>query len=368
MSSSWGFDYSQRYPGILSAYSRLLLGWDFPKVPNLGINWVASAEEPSSDPQIYMIGEEFGFRAGEYLLIENRQKKGLDLLLPEGGLAIYHIDENAGLSEEGYPGDGKWPENGKHYRVALLQADGLYHLERGINKGGKRDFFRGDRVAELLSSDVPSDGPFPNTDSYQNGNVYQTGVEIFEISVSGDNMSFQFYHPNALPAIEPTSEPSNIPSLFPSFRPTNLRSDWPSSSPSVDTTWDPTNSSLPSIVPTNTTSPTATPTSSPTFEPTPNSSNSSEVSSSLSPTSYTTSFSTTTPTLIPFNSSAPSMTAMLTPNPSVSSSSSAPSRSPIPSYPTTLQPSMEPSSFSFNSSDSSLSPIPTYTVTTHSNL
>ena len=39
----------------------------------------------------------------------------------------------------------------------------------------------------------PWKGPFPNTDSYQNGIVCQTGVEIYNISSAGGSiMTFMF--------------------------------------------------------------------------------------------------------------------------------------------------------------------------------
>jgi hypothetical protein len=77
--------------------------------------------------------------------------------------------------------------------VALLQADRLYSIERGINNGGSRDFYHKGYIDALLPSKDPLEGPFPNTDRYQKGNVVQTGVQIFDISAAGRaTMSFSF--------------------------------------------------------------------------------------------------------------------------------------------------------------------------------
>jgi hypothetical protein len=110
--------------------------------------------------------------------------------MPQGGLAIWHIDESAPQNTNpGYPGQAGWPYNGKHYKVALLQADGLYQLERPIgNKGDAGDLYRGD-VGGVTAINLNT---VPNTNAYQGGNVYPTGHQIDGIGASGFGMTFHF--------------------------------------------------------------------------------------------------------------------------------------------------------------------------------
>ena len=186
MANSWGWDQSQEPPGTMSCWTKIELGWVEPKRPVYGVNAVADS---STTPTCFKIGDgEFGFPKGEYLLIENRQPKDLDKKLPQGGLAIYKVDEAADLDSEGHPGQDNWPSNGKHYRVALLQADGQYDLEKGNNHGDKFDLFHAKGVNELLpSTKKEEDGPFPNTDSYKGGVLEKSSVKIHDISISGDD-------------------------------------------------------------------------------------------------------------------------------------------------------------------------------------
>jgi M6 family metalloprotease-like protein len=201
MADAWGFDETLEHPSQISAWAKLKLGWLEARTPTLGLNEIALAEEPSERTQLYKIGDgKFGFPKDEYLLIEYRARRGLDEYLPGEGLLIYHIDESPDVPNnvnEGHPWQNDdWPRNGKHYKVALVQADRLYSLERGINNGGEKDFFSAEYVNALVpseNSNAPWEGPFPNTDSYQNGKVFQTGVNIYRISSPGEpTMSFMF--------------------------------------------------------------------------------------------------------------------------------------------------------------------------------
>ena len=128
-----------------------------------------------------------GMPPNEYLLVENRQPLGFDRDIPQGGLAIWHVDDNVGGNTvEGFLRQPGWPGNGSHYRVALLQADSLFHLEHNTNQGDGGDLFRD--VPGIALSEVT----MPASDAYRLGSSYPTGIEISEISASDATMTFRF--------------------------------------------------------------------------------------------------------------------------------------------------------------------------------
>ena len=185
---SSGFDPLGFKPPHLSAWAKYQFGWLEPIILTQPGKYTIRAIEKYNE--VYIVNQ--GFPAGEYLLIANRQPVGFDGSLPTGGLAIWHIDENKrGLNNSpGFPGMPGWPQNNQHYRVALLQADGKYDLERQSHYNGDAgDLFRADFRDELGPSFMGNQ--YPNTDSYQ-GNVYATGNRIFEISKSGEVMTFKY--------------------------------------------------------------------------------------------------------------------------------------------------------------------------------
>jgi len=182
MANSWGFDGTQKYPPHFSPWSKIQLEWVTPTIITQSTTYNLPAIQ--SSPQIYRIDQ--GFPNNEYLLVENRQPIGFDSKMPQGGLAIWHIDEEAGFNTEGYPGQANWPNNGNHYRVALLQADGNFNLERGHNRGDGGDVWHGAGVYEINGSTNP------NTDTYQGGTVGASNNRIYNISASNSNMSFEY--------------------------------------------------------------------------------------------------------------------------------------------------------------------------------
>ena len=181
MANSWDFNGSQLCPPHLSPWSKLQLGWISPV--NISETGEYSIGQSETNNEYFVITD--GYSGNEYLMIENRQNAGFDCSMPQGGLAIWHIDDEAGFNTEGYPG-GRWPKDGKHYRVALAQADGNFQLEKGQNRGDSGD------VHHAVGVDAMAPGPdgHPNTDGYQRGQITYTGHTISNISDSGSTMTF----------------------------------------------------------------------------------------------------------------------------------------------------------------------------------
>lgn len=191
MSRSWGWDGSGMYPPIFSAWSKMTLGWVDPI--EIKGNGVYSLGFSASAPQVYIIQE--GYPEGEYLLIENRQAIGFDAQLKGGGIAVWHINENAN-GEAGYLGQEGWPANGNYYKVSLLQADGNQDLEQGVNHGDEDDLWHVNSTFTVLGPSspgalLPHGNVYivPNTDSQQ-GNVAHSGIWLYDFSESGDFMTF----------------------------------------------------------------------------------------------------------------------------------------------------------------------------------
>jgi M6 family metalloprotease-like protein len=139
-------------PAHLSAWSKEQLGW-------VSVEWLARMDstlvlEPVQRGRtVYR----FDGRDGDYLLLENRQRKGTDRFLPGAGLLIWHVDpERAEL--------GAWNTDERRAAVSLVQADGRNDLGRG------RRADAGD--------------PFPgSTDrgwfrSHMGGGIQLTGIEV----------------------------------------------------------------------------------------------------------------------------------------------------------------------------------------------
>ena len=181
-----GFNRTGHTPTHFSPWAKHKLDWIVLK--DLTASGTYTIKQIEEFPDVYRIQE--GFPEGEYLLIENRQPVRFDRELPGGvgGLAIWHVDENKKHNREpGHPDVPGWPENDAHYMVALVQADGRFDLERGLNYGDEDDLFRGGGVDRVGSQEPHGLRPYRIDPT-----VRQVLHRISEISEPGKTMTFRY--------------------------------------------------------------------------------------------------------------------------------------------------------------------------------
>jgi hypothetical protein len=231
---------------------------------------------------------------GEYFLVEYRYPCGFDADLKTGssdlgddrhGAALWHIDETGilgtkrnsyGYDEDvinyqtnAYPDDGTWP--GRHYKVALVQADGDWDLERSLNRGDNTDLFQkssngkqADTAYKIgpdgLVMNNGSSKRTPNTNSYAYGYEKKTGI-TFEFGTQGSTMSMTVTFEGENPPPTP-----NTPNPTP--RPSPSPTPWPVVSPTPAPMPLPTERLTPYPTPPPTSHPTPSPVTNPTLNPT----------------------------------------------------------------------------------------------------
>jgi len=186
--SSWGIgDWSlmgsgnylnqSRTPVHFDPWCKLFLGWaDIDTVTSNRVD--QSIPSFATSPTVYRLWMG-GLTGNEYFLVCNRQKQGFDSALPGSGLMILHVDEAKSNNEQEYiPGE---TNPFLHYKVAVVQADGNYDLERlsSNNLGDPGDLY----TSGTIEFD---DLTFPSSRGYSG---ITTEVAVWNISASGPVMT-----------------------------------------------------------------------------------------------------------------------------------------------------------------------------------
>ena len=132
-------------------------------------------------------------RTFEFFLFEHRRKIGYDFGLPmlSDGLLIAHIDNHVFFNNrEWYPG---MPDSTRHMIVAIEPADGLFEMEKGLDRGDSNDPFPGNTI----------NNPNFTTTSLPSSNWYlsPSNVSITDIRRTLDVISFDFAHTDTV--VEP---------------------------------------------------------------------------------------------------------------------------------------------------------------------
>ncbi len=199
---SWnGIVNSGDRPAHMDAWSKYFLGWITPlQVSGTMVNEAVTQAATAADVYQLLPGSPSG--GGEYFLVENRQKTGFDAGLPGAGLLIWHIDESKNSNNnECYPGGPSCAA--QHYHVALVQADNLWELEKGLDSGDTGDPFPGSTTKTTF-----------NITSSPNSNLHNgspSNVSVTSIGASASTMTATFTAPSNDPTapVPGTVTPSN---------------------------------------------------------------------------------------------------------------------------------------------------------------
>jgi hypothetical protein len=251
LANMWGWYGTQLMPPLMSAYCKYKLEWV--NAIHITSSGTYTLRPSCTSNTVYRI--DHNMPPGEYFLAEYRYPCGFDAELRAGssdpgddrhGAALWHVDESGILGTQrnawGYdedvinyqtnawPGDGTWP--GSHYKVALVQADGKWDLERSLNRGDNTDLFRqssnGKQAGTAykigpngLSMNNGSSTKTPNTNSYAYGYETTTGITI-EFGAQGSSMlmTVTLEGANPTPTLSPTSRPTPLPTPAPTRPPT----------------------------------------------------------------------------------------------------------------------------------------------------
>jgi M6 family metalloprotease-like protein len=182
---SWGGPNGGDVPTWPSAWIRKQMGILTPL--NVTTNSIAHSlpqayENPSLDTVFKLTSPLLGSQ--EYFLVENRQKTtgSYDEYLPGGGLLIWHIDEAKTSNDNECYSVPQSNCGSTHYRVALVQADGLYQLEKKTSSGNTGDPYPGTTVNRNFSSSST-----PESSSYYTAG--ESCIAVKNISNSSANMT-----------------------------------------------------------------------------------------------------------------------------------------------------------------------------------
>ena len=130
----------------------------------------------------------------EYYLFENRQRTGRDSGLPDAGLAIWHVDENGSNNNE-------QQTPGLHYLVTLVQADGRWDLENGVNYGDSGDLWKALNYTVFDPTTTPPAVWWDTTDA---------PIYVDTVSGIGETMTFNYREGLGTMAVTVDPQPAEL--------------------------------------------------------------------------------------------------------------------------------------------------------------
>ncbi|MFA7288768.1 MAG: M6 family metalloprotease domain-containing protein [Melioribacteraceae bacterium] len=189
------------FPAFPDAWSRLKMGFGTITTISQTILQKEILNSANNSNQFFRINSMSNSK--EYFLLENKSPYSFDRYLPSSGLMIYHIDENIQTQndKEWYP----TKDSTLHFLVALEQADGLWELEKKINRGNSGDPFPGTSINTQFN---PNSTPSSSTYSKEN-----YPIQLSNISFNSYIAKADFEIPQALTINSTIKQGWNIISL-----------------------------------------------------------------------------------------------------------------------------------------------------------
>lgn len=166
-SGSWNGTPDGDAPAHPSAWCKAQQGWV--EVVTVRANEITKIADVKDARTVWRLWTE-GDASPEYFLVENRQRVRFDEHLPGEGLLVWHVDDS---TEDN--------SNENHYKVALVQADGLRALEARGDEGDEGDPFPGSSGNRAFDG-----GSLPTSNSYAGAATF---VAITEISDAAAEMT-----------------------------------------------------------------------------------------------------------------------------------------------------------------------------------
>jgi M6 family metalloprotease-like protein len=184
-------------PCHMGAWSKAMLGWlDVEEMPP-GQDQSVTLEPVISGRRVLKLPAQDG--TDEYVLIENRQRIGSDVTLPEPGLLVWHVDNE--VLAQTWSDDNSVNNNKNRPGVWLRQADGREDLFSTLDlRGDRGDPFPGcikPSPQDYLNPSVPCTtnqefhaGSVPAALSHRGGGLGVTLTGIHQIGAEPHNMRF----------------------------------------------------------------------------------------------------------------------------------------------------------------------------------
>ncbi len=173
-------------PAHLDPWAKWRLGWITPTAVQCTSTRSLPQAATSSSGFLRLLNGSAPSGTGEYFLAENREFVGFDAGLPGAGLLIWHVDESRTTnSTECYPGGPSCAT--QHYKVAVVQADNAWQLEKNTSQGDDGDSFPGSAGnTSFTGASSPSSNLYSGASS---------GISITSISSSQATMTARLQAP-----------------------------------------------------------------------------------------------------------------------------------------------------------------------------